>query len=68
MKNMIVELVVPYQEDGKIGVWNWESQVFIPLRIYIFVNNSSLQFLHIQFSHSFIITTIFALNNDSRNI
>ena len=45
MKNMIVELVVPYQEDGKIGVCDGESQIFIPFWINIFVNDTSLQFL-----------------------
>lgn len=42
-----------YQEDFEIGICYWESQIFIPLRIHIIVNNSSLQFLAIQFSHSF---------------
>lgn len=34
-----------YQEDGKSGVCDGESQIFIPFWINVFVDNTSLQFL-----------------------
>ena len=37
-----------YQEDGKTGVCDGESQIFIPFWIYVFVDNTSLQFLQQQ--------------------
>jgi len=44
-KLMYVLVCKKYQEDGKIGVCDGESQIFIPFWINIFVNDTSLQFL-----------------------
>ena len=35
-----------YQEDGKTGVCDGESQIFIPFWIYVFANDTSLKLLH----------------------
>lgn len=47
IRKLIYGLVcIKYQEDGKIRVCDGESQIFIPFWIYIFVYDTSLQFLH----------------------